>query len=124
MLAFVSGTDPNQIYTHQTWERFGDGRVLMGTTDSSKIDTTVEAGLPNITGAIGTLGGSEPKFGSPSGAFIPNQTTSYASSTSNLAGFTRYDGFKFDASKSNPIYDNSDTVQPPAHLVYYWKRTA
>ena len=30
----------------------------------------------------------------------------------------------FDAGKSNPIYGNSDTVQPPAYLVNIWKRTA
>ena len=29
---------------------------------------------------------------------------------------------EFDASKSNPIYGNSDTVQPPARIVNVWKR--
>ena len=30
----------------------------------------------------------------------------------------------FDASRSSSIYGNSTTVQPPAYVVYMWKRTA
>lgn len=33
-------------------------------------------------------------------------------------------GVKFDASKSSPIYGNSDTVQPPARIVNVWKRVS
>jgi hypothetical protein len=33
-------------------------------------------------------------------------------------------GLGFDASRSNSIYGNADTVQPPAYLVNIWKRTA
>lgn len=33
-------------------------------------------------------------------------------------------GISFDASKSNDIYGNSTTVQPPAIAVVFWKRTA
>lgn len=31
-------------------------------------------------------------------------------------------GFSFDASKSNNIYGKSETVQPPAYKVHFWKR--
>ena len=30
---------------------------------------------------------------------------------------------KFNASRSNPIYGRSDTVQPPAYFTYTWLRT-
>ena len=30
----------------------------------------------------------------------------------------------FDASRSNPIYGRSDTVQPPARIVNVWKRVS
>ena len=30
----------------------------------------------------------------------------------------------FDASRSNPIYGRSNTVQPPAYVVNIWQRTS
>lgn len=82
------------------------GRVLMG-GESVK---SVEAGLPNITGELTYWGGQE--F-TGSGAFVGSGKqdqwglrggTDDKDNTSAL----------FDASKSNPIYGRSDTVQPPA----------
>ena len=63
----------------------------------------IEAGLPNITGTLNADGGYE-----ATGAF-------------NIAGkITGNDGegtgakYEFDASKSNSIYGNADTVRPPS----------
>ena len=36
----------------------------------------------------------------------------------------RNNAFSFSASKSNPIYGRSDTVQPPARIVNVWKRVS
>lgn len=88
-----------------------------------EIGTIIEAGLPNIEGAIGSLGGSEPKFGTPSGAFGPYTTVNYYSATTNAgSGYTRYDGFRFNAANSNPIYGNSDTVRPRSLVANAWLR--
>ena len=86
------------------------GRVLTG-GESVK---SVEAGLPNITGAtdgaylIGNAGSSSIEAKGAITGKVVDRTTGYAggSSSRNLFGF--------DASKSNPIYGASATVQPPA----------
>lgn len=43
--------DPNKLFKTHTWIRIAQGRVLMGADDSHAAGTTVEAGLPNITGS-------------------------------------------------------------------------
>lgn len=78
----------------------------------------MEAGLPNITGSFVVY--TEGKYlGQCKGAFTA-ETTSLSGESNVLRGSApEYD---FDASKSNPIYGNSETVQPPAHIVTFWKR--
>ena len=74
----------------------------------------VEAGLPNITGtatAIGNTTGFPRSTGVFTGAFYNSKTLSQAFSVSSGGdGAT----FAMDASRSNSIYGNSNTVQPPA----------
>lgn len=77
----------------------------------------LSAGLPNITGSF------ECEAGIPSANTVPtdgafyglNQKTGGTNSNSTLEA-----GIGFDASKSNPIYGNSDTVQPEAISVYFY----
>ena len=66
-----------------------------------------EAGLPNITGTLGISNGSA----GVSGAFAKTTTADW-----NLSGggSTVLVYGSFDASRSNTIYGNSDTVQPPS----------
>lgn len=93
------------------------GKVPWGT--SSQVGTEMEAGLPNINGAISTQmpGGVPPWINGGDGALFNNyarkdynayNTNTYSISRSNS------DILRFDASHSNPIYGRSDTVQPPA----------
>lgn len=98
-----------------TWELVSSGRVLQGADSSHSAGTTIEAGLPNITGHI-NAGGLD---GSSSGAFYDEDTTWYGHD-----GGLRRAAHGFNASRSNSIYGKSDTVQPPAYLVNVWKRTA
>ncbi len=106
-----------------TWEEIASERVLMGASSSHKAGTTVKAGLPNITGTAngGVLSVSTPQSNGAFGA------THYDSSLSYLSGDVRrlstYNR-TFDASRSNPIYGASDTVQPAAYYVYIWHRVA
>ena len=106
-----------------TWEQIASERVLMGASSSHAAGTTVKAGLPNITGTAngGVLSVSTPQSNGAFGA------THYDSSLSYLSGDVRrlstYNR-TFDASRSNPIYGASDTVQPAAYYVYIWHRVA
>ena len=89
-----------------------------GTTDVTALGDLVEAGLPNITGELKTyadLGRSE-----GTGAIRrQNDGAKYVGTSTTTSG-TQYDGFDFDASRSNSIYGNSSTVQPQAIKVLYY----
>lgn len=73
--------------------------------------------LPNITGTYSlhtTISSLYSNIGNFEGAFFPKARTS---ATQFQAGYStdssgRYN-LAFDASLSNPIYGNSNTVQPP-----------
>ena len=73
------------------------------------------AGLPNIEGEIAAVGPNEFKFGLGYGAFVSKIiVNSYGKIDNPTTNSKRSDGMLFDASKSNPLYGKSDTVQPPA----------
>lgn len=98
-----------------TWQLVATDRVLQGATDGSAVGTTVEAGLPNITG---TFCGGDTAIAT--GAF-----TSLGNNSSPVgSGSSRFKSFDFDASRSSSIYGNSTTVQPPAYLVNIWERVS
>ena len=93
-----------------------------GTVDPKALGDLVEAGLPNITGKFESKGINS-EFGTINygeGAFTVNvggglDETGNAG-TSNIVNT---DVAQFDASKSNEIYGNSNTVQPQAIKGYY-----
>ena len=118
--------DPNNSWGVGTWVKTAINRVLQGTNDASKVGTTIDAGLPNITGFLGDSSGNHGIFWGVGGAFYgdhesnpENRRLSFGASdhSNSPTGETR-----FDASRSNPIYGSSSTVQPPAELVFIWKR--
>lgn len=90
-------------------------RFIQGTSENAGV--TKEAGLPNITGKIFI------------GCYIPDTWQSgalYQLEDPDPAGTWTVgdnpDGLGFDASRSNSIYGNSNTVQPPAvQITYYIK---
>ena len=89
------------------------GRVLMG-GESVK---SVEAGLPNITGSFWPLGDWPENI--PNNAFQGTEGAFYTQGRSYGQGLVQggsNDNARamFDASKSNPLYGASETVQPPA----------
>ena len=114
-----------------TWVLKSRGRVLQGATASQTTGTTINAGLPNITGTFrsGSASSGVSRFGADgiytNGAFTQSgKNTSCrvlrATDGSDNTGYS----LGFDASNSNEIYGNSTTVQPPAYLVNIWERTA
>lgn len=101
----------------------------MGADDNHAAGTTAEAGLPNITGAARPAirnGGYPLIVDYAAGAFYKTDANGYMTTNVSANTESRYKGthINLDASRQNPIYGNSDTVQPPAYFVYYWKRIA
>lgn len=87
------------------------------TTDVSKVNNFIEAGLPNITGKAGYIdgGGYNP---AASGVFYLTDTvTNHGRGTTN----SQHTMLNFNASRSSNVYGKSKTVQPPASykLLYY-----
>ena len=108
--------------------------------------TVINAGLPNITGALkppaqySELAGGEwyaNKIGQTGALKTTSHTVNYAISETPFTGGQIMASISFDASKSNAIYGKSTTVQPPAikmypvictksnvYVVYCFRRTA
>ena len=79
----------------------------------TKVGNDIEAGLPNITGRFA----AENTAIYQTGAFAVDNAT-FARSTGGRDAPTT--GYNFDASRSNPIYGKSNTVQPPATQTYLY----
>ena len=116
-------TSPTALFGG-TWEEIASERVLMGASSSHAAGSTVEAGLPNITGTAngGVLSMSTPSSDGAFGGKYYNTTTRHGGGDKG-DWFSTYDR-TFDASKSNAIYGASNTVQPAAYYVYIWHRVA
>ena len=119
----VSTTSPAALFGG-TWQEIAQNRVLMGASYAHAAGTTVEAGLPNITGYAGADTGSgyyntnRPNAG---GAFYGGgKSYSWCAAGSQNPGRD----LCFDASLSNSIYGRSATVQPAAYYVHIWRRVA
>ena len=119
-----------------TWERI-ENCTIWGASDTHPAGTTVEAGLPNITGKTylrGVKDQSGTRFGvvwdMTDGALTSvAQITEDHSQNSIVSSSDNYHEnesgmIEIDASGSNPIYGASDTVQPPAYCMYIWRRVA
>ncbi len=123
----VSTTSPAALFGG-SWQEIAQNRVLMGASYAHAAGTTVEAGLPNITGSlIETEAESSPFRGSKaslskSGALKFTEVNTDWGGYSGLSGSTY--NINFDASLSNPIYGRSYTVQPAAYYVHIWRRVA
>lgn len=90
-------------------------RFVMGDTIAGQVK---EAGLPEISGR--TLlyqytGWTENTFGAFTAATTGGGTATNTSEVINIKDVY----FNFNASRSNPIYGNSNTVQPPAVTMKY-----
>ena len=114
----VSTTSPAALFGG-TWEQIAFNRVLMGAGTGYTAGSTVEAGLPNITGSfVADVKKGEHKV---SGAFTAGNVIA---STGEYNSFSDVYKFSLDASKSNAIYGRSATVQPAAYYVHIWRRVA
>ncbi len=114
----VSTTSPAALFGG-TWQEIAQNRVLMGASYAHAAGTTVEAGLPNITGSF--VANVHYMSHEVSGAFTAGGRI--ASTGANNSDANVYK-FSLDASKSNAVYGRSSTVQPAAYYVHIWRRVA
>ena len=92
-------------------DKFVEGSATAGTVKS--------AGLPNITGTFQNRYPWDTAEAEATGAFEypPASNPTYAQAFTNKA--VNYNSVSFNANKSNSIYGNSTTVQPPALTMRY-----
>lgn len=111
-----------------TWEQIASERVLMGASSTHAAGTTVEAGLPNITGSLIETGSDISPFRGGKTSLKSSGALKFAEKTSSWSGYNADSGstydISFDASRSNSIYGSSSTVQPAAYYVHIWHRVA
>ena len=127
----LNDTNPSETLGIGTWEKVSSGRVLEGSDSSHNAGTTIDAGLPNITGTVGQgyqtngINGGWHNYGNTgkgTGALYLTGTSNGSSCTWQNYGDAGL--IAIDASRSSTIYGKSTTVQPNAYFVNIWKRTA
>lgn len=101
---------------------------IQGMMDMNYVGNMVEAGLPNITGHFGSgtltkkanTTDNSTNMLNVSGAILPQSTSggSYLNDTTTSCWFVN-GSLTFNASASNPIYGNSNTVQEESILYPY-----
>lgn len=106
-----------------TWVKIAENRAIMGASYSHAAGTTVEPGLPNITGDSWLRPNSD--------AIVENGPFYLTDIKERNPRVGTFNGDKassvtvgFDASKSNPIYGTSNTMQPAALYINIWERVA
>lgn len=116
--------DPNILFGGE-WKRV-KGKILQCSDDKHPAGTDIEAGLPNITGGFGLRpveGGMNVTWETNNGAIkVATQTDDSSNCVARGSSKNPLMNVTIDASRSNPIYGKSDTVQPPTHVVNAWIR--
>ena len=123
----VSTTSPAALFGG-TWQEIAQNRVLMGASYAHAAGTTVEAGLPNITGSLIETEAESSPFRGSKASLSKSGALKFTEVNTDWGGYSSLSGsaynIKFDASLSNPIYGRSTTVQPAAYYVHIWRRVA
>lgn len=104
-----------------TWEKLPASVCLQTADTTHGAGTTIDAGLPNITGSFYGDMVSRDTSVTGTGAF---RVGGGKGNFSVGSSYNLNNGFTFDASRSSAIYGKSTTVQPPAYALIAWRRTA
>lgn len=104
-----------------TWQKVSSGKVLQSADENHLPGTTIEAGLPNITGNSYNIFASAENGNGALYCTNPSESVYISTQSSGTVGNKI---IRIDASRSSSVYGNSNTVQPPAFVVNIWKRTA
>lgn len=109
------------LISGSSWALVEADRALW--TSNRNANTTINAGLPNITGSFGSgclMNWQDSQYW---GALYRGSQGAAPQNAGGTDGGTDAT-IAFDASRSNGIYGASNTVQPPAYRVNVWRRTA
>ncbi len=124
---FISVKDisPAQIFGG-SWRLLDEGYALWTTKTTGQGGQKISAGLPNITGRTANDSFTTIWFDNDTnfeeefeGAFDVKERRS--GGVTGNTGRTSW-ALGFDASKSNALYGNSSTVQPPSIKIFAWER--
>lgn len=127
----VNSANPSTVIGG-TWTQIAQGRTIFGAGTLNSITytagTTVNAGLPNISGKVVRAYSDFNKGNNNysqyvSNPFYYNESEAYGTSW-NVTDGTQ-DAIRniyMDLSRSNSIFGNSTTVQPNAFVCYIWQR--
>lgn len=120
----MDNANPKDILGVGTWERIANGRTLWG-GDGSNTGTELTAGLPIFEGKAEFVTHKDCLASGGCLKIAPTGKNPYRG-TSSGSNFGDRDivEITLNASDSNPIYGNSETVQPPAIVVNMWRRIA
>lgn len=104
-----------------TWQLITGGLTLQQADSTHTVGTEIPAGLPNSTGYVTaavntTSGDNSPLYQSNKSGDLFDRSAG--------GGWGHAGRLNIDMSRSNSIYGNSTTVQPPALAVNIWQRTA
>lgn len=111
------------LISGSTWTLVAQDRALWG-GNGSNANTTIAAGLPNITGTATRIAETWNASGAATGALTKLSGGYIGQATPTGVDASESGGMSFDASRSSSIYGQSSTVQPPAYRVNVWRRTA
>lgn len=108
-----------------TWTEV-PANLCLQTGMASEAGTQRRAGLPNITGMMSSIMWHS-ILSDKLGVYTVEREN--VNTGLNIPGYPGNDAWLnfrvfFNASRSNPIYGSSDTVQPPAYMIRAWIRTA
>lgn len=110
-----------------TWSLVSAGKALW-TGNGTNANTTIAAGLPNITGNFRLGDDADSNYWArcweASGAFSGTSQSHIFGNYDDGSTKTAIGNVTFDASRSSTIYGKSSTVQPPAYVVNVWRRVA
>ncbi len=95
-----------------------DGTIIQQAMTDDELGKSYNAGLPNIEGQIGAP--TDTTYTEQSGALSRTTTGGDLFDRGASGGICTYSALIFDASLSNPIYGNSDTVQQNAVALRYF----
>lgn len=109
----VSSTAPFSDLGFGTWEEVSKGRVLWGADDRHAAGSTIEAGLPNITGHYATMVISDYQKNMVGCFYDSHGEYPELGSCAGTAGNGTAWDVAIDASRCSSIYGKSDTVTPP-----------
>lgn len=97
---------------------------IQGLTNLTNIGSSLEAGLPNITGLLRQDGiNSDSGFGAVwggDGAFYVADSTNNVATYNGSGTYRDVRHISFDASRSSAVYGNSNTVQPSSTMYPYY----